>query len=492
MSLIQVTDLTFSYDGSYDLVFDHVSFQWDTDWRLGLIGRNGRGKSTFCSLLMDWYSYSGSISSNVQFDYFPYQVEDTSLPTMDVLQAIAPQAQQWELMRELSLLELDFPALDRPFETLSNGEQTKALLAALFCNEGRFLLLNEPTNHLDVHARALVAAYLKQKKDFLLICHDRVLLDGCVDHILYFGSSGIQVQSGSFSSWLENKRRLDAYEQEQAHQLKTDIRRLKEASSRTSAWSEQVEKTKYGTKNSGLRTDRGYLGHKSAKLMKRAKALQSRQEQALAEASTLLNHVESNEPLKLSPLHFYSETLLSLRNIRIFYAGREVCGPVNAVLRQGMRMAITGKNGSGKSSLLNLICHQPIDYTGSLYLPEQLLISYVSQDTSHLQGTLDAYARQQQVDESQFKAILRKLGFARVQFEKPMQELSQGQKKKVLLARSLCQKAHLYVWDEPLTFLDLQSRMQIEALLLQVKPTMLFVEHDSAFLTAIATEDLTL
>ena len=142
MSLIQVTDLTFSYDGSYDLVFDHVSFQWDTDWRLGLIGRNGRGKSTFCSLLMDWYSYSGSISSNVQFDYFPYQVEDTSLPTMDVLQAIAPQAQQWELMRELSLLELDFPALDRPFETLSNGEQTKALLAALFCNEGRFLLLN--------------------------------------------------------------------------------------------------------------------------------------------------------------------------------------------------------------------------------------------------------------------------------------------------------------------------------------------------------------
>ncbi len=75
---------------------------------------------------------------------------------------------------------------------------------------------------------------------------------------------------------------------------------------------------------------------------------------------------------------------------------------------------------------------------------------------------MDAYARQQQVDESQFKAILRKLGFARVQFEKPMQEFSQGQKKKVLLARSLCQKAHLYVWDEPLNFLDLQSRMQIE------------------------------
>ncbi len=492
MSLIQVTDLTFCYDGSHDLVFDHVSFQWDTDWKLGLIGRNGQGKSTFCSLLMGLYSYSGSISSNVQFDYFPYQVDDASLPAMDVLQAIAPQAQQWELMRELSLLELDFPALERPFETLSNGEQTKALLAALFCNKGRFLLLDEPTNHLDVHARALVAAYLKRKKSFLLICHDRTLLDGCVDHILYFGSSGIQVQSGNFSSWLENKRRLDAYEQEQAHQLKTDIRRLKEASRRTSDWSEQVEKTKYGTKNSGLRPDRGYLGHKSAKLMKRAKTLQSRQEQALAEASALLSHAESNEPLKLSPLHFYSQTLLSLREIRIFYAGREVCGPVSAVLQQGARMAVTGKNGSGKSSLLNLICRRPIDYTGSLCLPQQLLISYVSQDTSHLQGTLDAYARQQQVDESQFKAILRKLGFARVQFEKPMQELSQGQKKKVLLARSLCQKAHLYVWDEPLNFLDLQSRMQIEELLLQVKPTMLFVEHDSAFLTAIATETLAL
>ncbi len=88
----------------------------------------------------------------------------------------------------------------------------------------------------------------KAEKGLLLICHDRALLDGCVDHILNFGSSGIEVQSGNFSSWLENKRRQDAYEQEQADQLKTDIRRLKEASRRTSAWSEQVEKTKYGTK----------------------------------------------------------------------------------------------------------------------------------------------------------------------------------------------------------------------------------------------------
>ena len=91
------------------------------------------------------------------------------------------------------------------------------------------------------------------------------------------------------------------------------------------------------------------------------------------------------------------------------------------------------------------------------------------------------------LDESLFKTILRKMDFERVQFEKNMEDFSEGQKKKVLLAGSLCQQAHLYIWDEPLNFIDIYSRMQIQQLIEDFSPTMIFVEHDEAFRDAIAT-----
>ena len=184
MSMIKIENLTFSYPTSYDNVFENVSFQVDTDWKLGFVGRNGRGKTTFLNLLLGKYEYSGKILSSVQFDYFPYPVSDKNRITEDILQEICPLAEEWELMRELSYLDVDVDVLWRPFETLSNGEQTKVLIAALFLNEGHFLLIDEPTNHLDAKARKSVAAYLKKKKGFILVSHDRRFLDDCVDYIL--------------------------------------------------------------------------------------------------------------------------------------------------------------------------------------------------------------------------------------------------------------------------------------------------------------------
>ena len=161
MSMIKVENLTFAYPSSYDNIFENVNFQIDTDWKLGFIGRNGRGKTTFLNLLLGKYEYRGKISASVQFDYFPYPVADKSRFTEDILQEICPLSEEWELMRELSYLEVNTEVLWRPFETLSNGEQTKVLLAALFLNEGHFLLIDEPTNHLDSRAREMVSAYLK-------------------------------------------------------------------------------------------------------------------------------------------------------------------------------------------------------------------------------------------------------------------------------------------------------------------------------------------
>ena len=153
MSLIDVQNLTFAYDGSYENIFENVSFQIDTDWRLGFVGRNGRGKTTFLRLLQGEYPYSGTISASVEFEYFPYEVANLSRTGLEVVREIAPEAEDWEIQRELVLLDLAERSLELPFSSLSNGERTKVLLAAMFLKENAFLLIDEPTNHLDLEGR---------------------------------------------------------------------------------------------------------------------------------------------------------------------------------------------------------------------------------------------------------------------------------------------------------------------------------------------------
>ena len=125
MSLIQVKDLTFSYDGSYDLIFEEASFQIDTDWKLGLVGRNGRGKTTLLKLLMNQMEYQGTIQADVEFDYFPFQIEEQEEPAVAAAYRIYPELEYWQLVRELSRLEMKEETLDRPFSALSGGKKPR-------------------------------------------------------------------------------------------------------------------------------------------------------------------------------------------------------------------------------------------------------------------------------------------------------------------------------------------------------------------------------
>jgi lincosamide and streptogramin A transport system ATP-binding/permease protein len=333
---------------------------------------------------------------------------------------------------------------------------------------------------------------LRKKKGFILISHDRSFLDNCIDHVLSINKTNIEIQKGNFSSWWENKKRQDGFELAENEKLRKDINRLSESTKRTNNWSHEVEKSKKGTTNSGSKLDKGYVGHKAAKMMKRSKSIESRQQAAMEEKSKLLKNVDSSDSLKISQLAYHKNRLVELENVSIFYGDTMACKDVCFNIEQGDRIALKGKNGSGKSSLIKLICGEDINYTGTFRKGSELKISYVSQDTSQLQGNLTDYASNNDIDESLFKAILRKLDFSREQLEKDISYFSGGQKKKVLIAKSLCEKAHLHIWDEPLNFIDIISRMQIEQLLLEYSPTLLFVEHDSEFCKNIATKSLEL
>lgn len=325
-----------------------------------------------------------------------------------------------------------------------------------------------------------------------IISHDRIFLDGCVDHILSLNRENIEVQSGNFSSWMENFQRQQNFEEAQNERLKKDISRLQQSAKRSSGWSDAVERSKNGTRNSGSKIDKGYVGHKAAKMMKRSNALKARQQQIIKEKSALLRNTETVDELKIHPLEYHADLLLSFSNVSVIYERVKICNPVSFEVRRGERVIIDGKNGSGKSSLLKLLSNIPIEHEGTVMIGSGLVISYVSQETDTLRGSLTDFAESCKIDESLFKAILRKMDFERVQFGKDMREFSGGQKKKVLIAKSLCEQAHLYVWDEPLNFIDIYSRMQIEQLIRTFSPTMLLVEHDMTFRNTVATKTVEL
>ena len=516
MAQINVNHLTFGYDGSVDTIFEDVSFVIDTDWKLGMIGRNGKGKTTFLNLLMGKYAYSGTIAAKTVFDYFPYVVREgrMQLQAADFMEDLKPGCEQWRVICELSELGEDAELLYRPYRLLSPGERTKILLAILFSGENDFLLIDEPTNHLDLMARQKVKEYLASKKGYLLVSHDRDLLDACVDHVLVLNRKTIEVQSGNFSSWWENKQKKDQYAISENEKHRKEIKKIKQAAKRVSDWADKGEATKIGydpvKENDRSISTRSYIGAKTKKMQSRVKQMEKRISHEIEEQEGLLQDLESPVDLKLVKLTHHKKVLVEMKDYTLQYADAKcpVLNGMNLEIRQGDRVALHGSNGCGKSTLIKMILQKanvrdsfvitekavqetdmPRVYeSGSCEAASGLIISYISQDTSHIKGNLQDYCSRQNLDYSLFLSILRQLDLERVQFLKNMEDYSEGQKKKVLIASSLLTPAHLYIWDEPLNYIDIFSRMQIEKLILSYEPTFVFVEHDVRFRETVATK----
>ena len=537
MSLLQVSGLTFCYEGSFDNIFENVSFSVDTNWKLGFIGRNGKGKTTFLNLLQGNHEYTGSIVTDKKFDYFPYAIgsDETGKSVMELYEKWKSDTQEWRILCELAELKTDAEILYRPVKTLSQGQLTKAMLAVLFSGENEFLLIDEPTNHLDKKGREVIRDYLKSKKGFILVSHDRVLLDAVCDHMLVLNRESIEVVSGNFSIWQENKERKDAFAKAENEKHLKQIGRLKASADRAGRWAIKNENTKIGfdpvkEPERNIST-RSYIGAKTKKMQSRVKNFEKRIERQIEEKEGLLNDIESVDDLKLMPLIHHKKRLVECRDFSLTYhdSTTPVVHNLTFEICNGERVFLQGENGCGKSSLIKAVLaiqkpkqnsefspdsgHDGIsdnndntklpsdvnvstDFnfttTGTLTLASGLIISYISQDTSHLKGNLKDYAEAENLDYTLLLSLLRKLDLERVQFEKNMENYSEGQKKKVLIASSLITPAHLYIWDEPLNYIDVFSRMQIEKLIETYAPTMLIVEHDKTFTEKLATKIVSL
>lgn len=483
MSTITISNLSFAYPGQAPL-FDHVNLTLDSSWRLGLLGRNGRGKTTLLKLLLGELSGQGTVNFPLTPSFFPVTVSD---PTAFAGEAVGmgDNLPQWQLERELAQLDCDPAVLWQPFETLSGGEQTKVLLARAFADPRRFVLLDEPTNHLDAAARAQVAAYLQQKRQgYIVTSHDRGFLDQVVDHVLVIEAQQLTLMNGDFSTYHREKARRDQAAISQNQQLKQEIASLRQTAAQKRAWAGKAE----AKKDHAAHGDRGFLGTKAAKMMKRSTTLTNRLEARAQEKEGLLANVEEVVPLTINYQAPVEERVLAARDLTTApYPGGPQTPALNLELKRGQQVILAGRNGVGKTTLLNQVAAtiQTHQATPQLQFSAHLRVATLPQVLTMPHLPLEAYAKDQGVDKGELFNLLHKLGVPRATFTQCADELSAGQQRKLALAVCLATPAHLYLLDEPFNYLDAENQDQLVELIRRERPTMIIVEHDQTLIEAL-------
>ncbi len=478
MPMITIKDLTFGYDGSDINLFNNVNVTIDTTWKLALAGRNGRGKTTFFKLLKGELDHEGTINGVPSVAQFP----------VDNL----PDTEEWKVRKELNLMGTNPDIMWRPIDTLSGGERTKLMLAYLFAEDGIYPLIDEPTNHLDRQGREAVASYLASKEGFIMISHDRAFLDRCTDHTLVITRSGIELVNATFSTWWENNEQRQESELARNNQIKKEMASIDAAMKKNAQWSSKAETSKSRNNPKGAEDHfrRAFEAKKASKLMSLSKNLEHRNERKLEEKQSLLKDLEREQTLKIFGSTHHDKTPVALKDVSVYRDGELVAGGINLVVGQGQKISLEGYNGCGKSTLIKFLAGSDpaITADGDIHIAKGLKISYVGQDTSALSGCLYDIADERGCDKTQFSTILVKMGFTKEMLYRDVDALSLGQKKFVMLALSLCEQADIFLWDEPLNYIDVYMRKEIERLIKSSDVTMLFVEHDRAFVEAVADE----
>src|SRR5699024_6168657 len=211
--------------------------------------------------------------------------------------------------------------------------------------------------------------------------------------------------------------------------------------------------------------------------------INNRIEQAINDKQGLLNNIDSTTPLSLNLQRDHHQTLLAVKDVTLSFSDHQLFAPLNFTVKQNEQVALSGRNGTGKSSLIQAICHQfSGNINGTIELASNITVSTVRQDYSDNSGSLTEFAKANHLELETFLNILRKLGVPRSILHNRIETMSMGQQKKVELARSLATPAHLYIWDEPLNYLDTYNQEQLIDLIQTYQPPLLFVEHDHHFI----------
>ncbi len=512
MTICSVNNVTKSFGGN--IIFENISLEIKNGERVGLVGRNGSGKTTIFGLLTGMESLDagaihmkkgtriGHVAQIPKFDEVltvydvlssAFKVEKELEKEMHALEKNMAEEQEQsslqKLMERYGVIQEKFAFLggyeieanimkvanglqvtdlfSRVFTELSGGEQTKVSLAYMLLQKPDLLLLDEPTNHLDLFAVEWLEQFLKEYTGtVMVISHDRYFLDEVVTKIFDLEDGEIHVYHTNYSQFVEEKeeRLLQEFQAYQEQQKK--IKKMKEAIKRLREWANQANPP-----NEGL--------HKRARNMERALERIEKLKRPILERKQMGLQFEGQERS--------GKDVVVMKEVSKGFAGRPLFEQANLHVRFQERAAIVGRNGTGKTTLLKLLLEEINPDFGEIRIGSSVKIGYLSQHTygNLKSNVLEAFREYVAVTEGEARHILAKFLFYGPAVFKKVTQLSGGEKMRLRLAQLMYQDINFLILDEPTNHLDIESREVLEEALEQYNGTILAVSHDRYFLNKL-------
>jgi ATPase subunit of ABC transporter with duplicated ATPase domains len=501
-----------------NLIFDNISLEIHEDDRIGLVGRNGSGKTTLFKLLAQTESPDEGevhVKKGAKVGYLaqipvlsekatvndvlhkPFaevletekQMNKTAeemggpaaadpkklerlLEKYDALQQFFERNGGYEIQSNIQKvihgLGIDESFLDRPFTSLSGGEQTKVGLAAALLEEPDLLLLDEPTNHLDLGSIEWLENFLRTYKGaVMVVSHDRYFLDQVVTRIFDLEDGELTFYQGNYSDFVKEKeaRLLAQFQQYQEQQKK--IKKMKEAIKRLREWANRANPP-----NDGM--------HRRARSMEKALERMEKINRPILERRKIGLELESGKRS--------GRDVAVLEGVSKAFTGRTLFKDIDMLIRFQERTAIIGENGSGKSTLLQILLGRLAPDSGTSTLGSNVRAGYLSQ--AGLEGydhetVLEAFRDQVTMTKGNARHVLARFLFYGSHVFRKVHDLSGGERMRLRLAQLMYQDVNLLVLDEPTNHLDIDSREVLEEALADFEGTILAVSHDRYFLNKL-------
>ena len=433
------------------IILNDISFEIESGKKIGIVGSNGAGKTTLADIITNTIKPT---SGQLLWQY----------SGMDI--GYMKQATEY--------LDLE--------QTLSGGERTKKLLTQLLYSKKDFLVLDEPTNHMDYEG---VKWLIKQIKAFkgavVIISHDRFFLDQCIDCIMEIDQGRIVNYNGNYSFYREEKRRR--YESQlhlfiEQEKLKSQIRGQIEE---LEGWSEKAHRE---SRKKAIATGNKFGGkeYNRVKAKKMDKAVKSRIKRL--EKIEVAGLVKPEEEIKvlfqLEATKKVGDTILQAKDIRKFYGNKLIFNESSFYIKRGEKIGVYGVNGCGKSTLVKAILKQ-IPLEGEIRISEERKIGYISQDVLDIReekNILQVFEATSKEEERQIRMALVQMGFSNDRLYDKAKVLSLGERMKLKLLLLIRQGCEVLILDEPTNHIDLHVREQLEETLKGYNGTLILVTHD--------------